>query len=66
MQKYLLEFDTDNDGMLDFDEFKQAIKAAQAKLKQSHRYDADTDWRATDAEEWQVEEKRDNNNISKN
>ena len=66
MQKYLLEFDTDNDGMLDFDEFKQAIKAAQAKLKQSHRYDADTDLWTTDAEEWQVEEKRDNYNISKN
>ena len=66
MQKYLLEFDTDNDGMLDFDEFKQAIKAAQAKLKQSHRYDADTDWWTTDAKEWQVKEKRDNYNISKN
>ena len=33
LQKYLLEFDVDNDGMLDFEEFKIAIKTAQQKLR---------------------------------
>ena len=33
LQKYLLEFDVDNDGMLDFEEFKIAIKTAQNKLR---------------------------------
>ena len=33
LQKYLLEFDSDNDGMLDFEEFKNAMKTAQKKIK---------------------------------
>ena len=31
--KYMLESDVDNDGILDFQEFKVAIKVAQVKLK---------------------------------
>jgi hypothetical protein len=31
--KYMVESDCDNDGMLDFQEFKVAIKIAQKKLK---------------------------------
>ena len=31
--KYMLESDADNDGILDFHEFKMAIKFAQKKLK---------------------------------
>ncbi len=37
LQKYLLEFDVDNDGMLDFEEFKLAIKFAQSKMKNRDR-----------------------------
>ena len=41
LQKYLLEFDVDNDGMLDFEEFKLAIKTAQCKLKNQDQIDRD-------------------------
>merc|ERR1711879_276653 len=37
LQKYLLEFDVDNDGMLDFEEFKLAIKFAQSKMKKKDK-----------------------------
>ena len=37
LQKYMLEFDVDNDGMLDFEEFKLAIKFAQGKMKNRDR-----------------------------
>ena len=37
LQKYLLEFDSDNDGMLDFEEFKNAMKTAQKKMKCKER-----------------------------
>ena len=33
----MLEFDVDNDGMLDFEEFKLAIKFAQGKMKNRDR-----------------------------
>ena len=41
LQKFLLEFDVDNDGMLDFDEFKIAIKTAQSKIKAEHDNEID-------------------------
>ena len=37
MQKYLFEFDSDHDGMLDFEEFKNAMKNAQRKMKDKER-----------------------------
>ena len=42
LQKYLLEFDVDNDGMLDFEEFKLAIKTAQCKLKNQDQIDRES------------------------
>ena len=33
----MLEFDVDNDGMLDFEEFKLAIKFAQSKMKKKDK-----------------------------
>ena len=39
LQKYLLEFDVDNDGLLDFEEFKLAIKFANDKMKEAKHRD---------------------------
>eukprot|EP00090_Calanus_glacialis_P030812 TRINITY_DN50104_c0_g1_i1.p1 TRINITY_DN50104_c0_g1~~TRINITY_DN50104_c0_g1_i1.p1 ORF type:complete len:196 (-),score=57.81 TRINITY_DN50104_c0_g1_i1:42-629(-) len=41
LQKYLLEFDSDNDGMLDFDEFKVAMKTAQKAIKDKEKQERD-------------------------
>ena len=39
MFKYILEADSNYDGVLDFHEFKSAIKYAQRKLKQNENSD---------------------------
>ena len=40
--KYLKEFDTDGDGVLDFEEFKVAVKAAKENMKdQKHKGEVD-------------------------
>ena len=44
LQKYLLEFDVDNDGMLDFEEFKLAIKFAQSKMKKKGKNEEGEFW----------------------
>ena len=40
----MLEFDVDNDGMLDFEEFKLAIKFAQGKMKNRDRNEDGEFW----------------------
>ena len=40
----MLEFDVDNDGMLDFEEFKLAIKFAQSKMKNRDRNEDGEFW----------------------
>ena len=54
LQKYLLEFDVDNDGLLDFEEFKLAIKFANDKMKEAKHRDkwdcvscCDASWHVT-------------------
>ena len=64
LQKYLLEFDVDNDGLLDFEEFKLAIKFANDKMKEAKHRDkwdcvscCDASWHVTcHSDTWREEQ----------
>ena len=64
LQKYLLEFDVDNDGLLDFEEFKLAIKFANDKMKEAKHRDkwdcvscCDVSWHVTcHSDTWREEQ----------